>query len=115
MHPPIIMARAWTLAPFQGSEAQATVQEHLDFLPSDERTLTAHPRELLNQQAPELQERISFNVPFYKVRKYICFLWPASVLWGERKTCEASRHFPSSFSSTCTPIPSPASHPLRQE
>lgn len=64
----------------------ATVQECLNYLPPDERALTEHLRELLLAEAPELQERLSFNVPFYKVRKDICFLWPASVLWGKRKT-----------------------------
>lgn len=64
----------------------ATVGDCLDFLPPDERALTEHLRELLLAEAPELKERLSFNVPFYKVRKDICFLWPASVLWGNRKT-----------------------------
>jgi hypothetical protein len=69
----------------------ATVQECLDFLPADERALTERLRELLIQEVPELVERISFNVPFYKVRKDICFLWPASVLWGKKKTYEGVR------------------------
>ena len=69
----------------------ATVQECLDFLPPDERVLTEQLRELLIQEAPELKERLSFNVPFYKVRKDVCFLWPASVLWGKRKTYEGVR------------------------
>ena len=64
----------------------ATVGECLEFLPPDERELTEQLRELLIREAPELKERISFNVPYYKVRKDICFLWPASVLWGKRKT-----------------------------
>ncbi|MBK9077502.1 MAG: DUF1801 domain-containing protein [Flavobacteriales bacterium] len=69
----------------------ATVQECLDFLPPDGRALTGELRELLVQEAPELKERISFNVPFYKVRRDICFLWPASVLWGNRKTYDGVR------------------------
>ena len=69
----------------------ATVQECLDFLPPDGRALTGELRELLLQEAPELKERISFNVPFYKVRRDICFLWPASVLWGNRKTYDGVR------------------------
>lgn len=68
-----------------------TVQECLNFLPANERELTEQLRELLMQEAPELHERISFNVPFYKVRKDICFLWPASVLWGKKKTYEGVR------------------------
>jgi len=64
----------------------ATVQECLDFLPADERELTEQLRDLLLQEAPELVERVSFNVPYYKLHRDICFLWPASVLWGKRKT-----------------------------
>lgn len=69
----------------------ATVQECLDFLPPDERALMERSRELLLREAPELVERLSFNVPFYKLRRDICFLWPASVLWGRRKTYDGVR------------------------
>ena len=69
----------------------ATVQECLDFLPADERALTEQLRELIVQEAPELHERLSFNVPFYKGRRDVCFLWPASVLWGKRKTYNGVR------------------------
>ena len=30
-------------------------------------------------------------MPFYKVRKDICIHWPASVLWGRKKTYEGVR------------------------
>ncbi|MEZ4788965.1 MAG: DUF1801 domain-containing protein [Flavobacteriales bacterium] len=64
----------------------ATLEELLDFLPEDERDLTLELRELILSEVPDLKERISFNVPFYKLHRDICFLWPASVLWGARKT-----------------------------
>jgi hypothetical protein len=64
----------------------ATVQELLDFLPQDERALTDELRELIVSEAPELRERLSFNVPFYKGYRDVCFIWPASVLWGKTKT-----------------------------
>ena len=67
------------------------VVELLDFLPHDERMLTEQLRELVIGEAPELTERISFNVPFYKGHRDVCFLWPASVLWGKRKTYEGVR------------------------
>lgn len=43
----------------------ATVQECLEFLPTEERVLMEQLRELLIQEAPTLQERLSFNVPYY--------------------------------------------------
>ena len=69
----------------------ATVQDCLDFLPADERALTEELRELIISEAPQLRERLSFNVPFYKLHRDVCFLWPASVLWGKRKTYEGVR------------------------
>lgn len=69
----------------------ATVQDLLDFLPADERILLERLREFVISEAPELQERLSFNVPWYKLRRDVCFLWPASVLWGKRKTYEGVR------------------------
>ncbi|MBK9416636.1 MAG: DUF1801 domain-containing protein [Flavobacteriales bacterium] len=63
----------------------------LDFLPDDERDLTEQLRELIISEAPDLKERLSFNVPFYKGRRDVCFIWPASVLWGRTKTYEGVR------------------------
>ncbi len=64
----------------------ASVQECLDFLPAEERALTEQLREFIISEVPELRERLSFNVPFYKLHRDVCFLWPASVLWGKHKT-----------------------------
>lgn len=81
-------ARATILA---GGLRIATVAELLAFLPADERELTEQLRELIISEAPELRERISFNVPFYGGRRDVCFIWPASVLWGKRKTYDGVR------------------------
>jgi hypothetical protein len=69
----------------------ATVHELLDFLPAEERALTEELRELVISEAPELKERLSFNVPFYKLHRDVCFLWPASVIWGGRRTYDGVR------------------------
>lgn len=69
----------------------ATVQDLLDFLPANERELTVPLRELIISEAPELKERLSFNVPFFKGHSDVCFIWPASVLWGKHKTYEGVR------------------------
>ncbi len=68
-----------------------TVAALLEFLPAEERALTERLRELIISEAPDLKERLSFNVPFYKGRRDVCFLWPASVLWGRTKTYEGVR------------------------
>ncbi|MEO8588380.1 MAG: DUF1801 domain-containing protein [Flavobacteriales bacterium] len=69
----------------------SSVQQCLDFLPEEERVLTGRLREFIISEAPQLRERLSFNVPFYKLRRDVCFLWPASVLWGKHKTYEGVR------------------------
>lgn len=74
-----------------GSIRFASPRELLDFLPADERDLMERLREFIISEAPELKERLSFNVPYYKARRDVCFLWPASVLWGMRKTYDGVR------------------------
>lgn len=69
----------------------ASAQELLDFLPADERSLMERLREFIISQAPELKERLSFNILAYKLRRDVCFIWPASVLWGGKKTYEGVR------------------------
>jgi len=67
------------------------VEDLLDFLPDDERLMVDVLRELVFESVPDVTERLSFNVPFYKRNKSICFIWPASVLWGKKKTYEGVR------------------------
>lgn len=74
-----------------GGRRFASVAALLDFLPADERALTERLRELIISEVPELTERLSFNVPFYKAYRDVCFIWPASVLWGKTKTYEGVR------------------------
>lgn len=69
----------------------ANAQELLDFLPADERALMEQLRAFILNEAPGLHERLSFNILTYKLRRDVCFIWPASVLWGGRKTYEGVR------------------------
>lgn len=66
-------------------------QELFDFLPADERALMEQLREFIISEAPGLKERLSFNILAYKGRRDVCFIWPASVLWGGKKTYEGVR------------------------
>ena len=68
-----------------------SVEEFLDFLPDDELKITEILRELITNCIPDVTEKLSYNVPYYKRKKNICFLWPASVLWGKKKTYEGVR------------------------
>ena len=59
-----------------------TVDELLDFLPADELKITEALRKIVFDCIPDVEEKISFNVPFYKRKRVICFIWPGSVSWG---------------------------------
>lgn len=63
-----------------------SVDDFLAFLPDDELKVTEYLRRIVFDCIPEVKEKLSFNVPFYSVHKGICFIWPASVLWGKKQT-----------------------------
>jgi hypothetical protein len=68
-----------------------SIDELLDFLPDDELKLLEQLRKIILECLPQATERLSYNVPYYKINKNICFLWPASVLWGKKKTYSGIR------------------------
>lgn len=59
-----------------------TVGELLDYLPDDQRELVERLRELVFESIPAVEERLSFNVPFFKKNLNICHIWPGAVDWG---------------------------------
>ncbi|MEP7376696.1 MAG: DUF1801 domain-containing protein [Chitinophagaceae bacterium] len=62
------------------------VEEFLEFLPEDELKVTELLRKIIFNCLPQVIEKLSYNVPFYKHHKNFCFIWPASVLWGKTKS-----------------------------
>src|SRR5690606_25424745 len=40
---------------------------------------------------PELNEKLSYQVPYYSRFHPICFIWPGSVLWGKKRSYEGVR------------------------
>ena len=69
----------------------ASLEELMDFLPEDEAALLEQARFLVQETLPDLKERISYNVPYFRGFRDVCFLWPASVLWGSKKSYEGLR------------------------
>lgn len=62
-----------------------TVDDFLDYLPEHERPIVDLLRELILDCIPDVKEKLSYNVPFYKRHSNICFIWPASVPWGKHR------------------------------
>ncbi len=67
------------------------MEEMLAFLPDDERNITVLLDKIVLSCLPGATVKLSYNVPYYKVHKNICFIWPASVLWGNKKTYDGVR------------------------
>jgi hypothetical protein len=67
------------------------VDEFLEYLPEEERKIVDVLRQIIFSCIPHATEKLNYNVPFYKVNRNICFLWPASVLWGNTKTYKGVR------------------------
>jgi len=59
-----------------------SVGELLDFLDPERLEMVELLRELVLETVPGVEERLSFNVPFYRKYGALCFIWPGSVSWG---------------------------------
>ena len=59
-----------------------SVDEFFDFLPPGELELVEILRNLVFENIPDVQEKLSYNVPFYSRFKRICYIWPSAIPWG---------------------------------
>ena len=68
-----------------------SIDEFLAFLPEEELVIVERLRNLVFYCLPDAREKLSFNVPYYYHHRNFCFIWPASVTWGKKKTYEGVR------------------------
>ena len=61
------------------------IDELLEFLPEDELKIVEMLRKIVFSCIPDIEEKFSYNVPFYKRHSNICYIWPSSVQWGNVK------------------------------
>ena len=59
-----------------------SVDELLGFLQGEQLEMVDLLRELVFECVPDVEERLSFNVPFYRRYGALCFIWPGAVSWG---------------------------------
>lgn len=68
-----------------------SVDEFLDFLPEKELKIVELLRRIVLDCIPNVDEKLTFNVPYFRRHSNICFIWPSSVLWGKKKTYDGVR------------------------
>lgn len=55
----------------------------LEFLPENERIIVDVLRQIVKENLPaSCKEKLSYNVPFFRGKKGICIIWPASIPRG---------------------------------
>lgn len=59
------------------------IDDFLEYLPADQLQIVEALRSLIFQCIPDCEEKLSYNVPFYKRYKSICFIWPSAIPWGK--------------------------------
>ena len=67
------------------------IDEFLEYLPEDELKIVNLLRKIIFDCVPNIKEKLSYNVPFYKKNKGMFFIWPASILWGKKKSYSGIR------------------------
>jgi hypothetical protein len=62
------------------------VDDLLEWLPKDELKILQVLRHEVFSCIPQVNEKCSYNVPFYSGKKSICYIWPGSVWWGKKQS-----------------------------
>ncbi len=72
---------------FQNGIKFYSMVEFWEYLPSEERLIVDHLRQIVLTTLPcSCKEKLTYNVPYYYGKKRICMIWPASVPWGGIKS-----------------------------
>lgn len=61
------------------------LEEFWEFLENDELKIALALREIIIDTIPKISEKLSYNVPYFKINSNICFIWPSSITWGNVK------------------------------
>lgn len=70
-----------------------TVDEMIDTLPKAEQLIIRRLRALILECLPNATEKAYYGlgIPYYSHHRQICFIWPASVVWGPNRTNESQK------------------------
>jgi hypothetical protein len=73
--------------------SKRTVDEMILTLPKAEQVMVKRLRALVQECLPFAIEKGYYGegIPFYSRNRMICFIWPAAVVWGSRKTATTQK------------------------
>ena len=60
-----------------------SIEELLETLPQTELDILEILREIILSCDDTFIARLSYNIPFYKKKRGVCFIWPGSIQWGK--------------------------------
>lgn len=58
------------------------IDDLYDQLPDSERELALVLRDIVRTELPHLREKLAHGAPFYYGRRWLCYIWPASLPKG---------------------------------
>lgn len=56
-----------------------TIEEFISSLPHEEKKMTIQLREIILETNTAFKEKFAYGVPFYYIKKRVCFIWPTSI------------------------------------
>lgn len=67
---------------FQPGINFTSVTDFLLYLPPQELEIVNCLRDTIYNALPSVKESLSYNVPFFSIKKQFAYIWPASIPWG---------------------------------
>ena len=58
-----------------------SIEEFFEFIPASESKIVSALRNIVLDCIPDCQEKLSYNVPYYKRNYNICYIWPPAIMW----------------------------------
>ena len=70
-----------------------TFDEMFTILPREEQVIVQRLRNLIQECLPKATEKAFYDlgIPFFAHHRLICFIWPASIFWGPKRTLETQK------------------------
>jgi len=56
-----------------------TIDSFIDALPKQEKEITIELRKIVLDVNPNFEEKFAYGVPYYYIKKRVCFIWPTSI------------------------------------